>query len=534
MIVQLGPRLMPQLDTNPLPVGVVCTDTIEQLDPFVPSAAVKDQRLTQRRSASPRKRRAPRNQATGTMQLFMTCMPLVLGDVTSLLLSAMIAALPLFTLEWLGLHSGLLLQAVCLVACYLGTGAILGLFPGTGSSPVLELRQTVLAAAASFAFVMLANMTLATLSTGEFLLCSIGILVAVFLVPIVRLTVRKLCSKTTWWGENTIIVGAGPQGRALFRFYSRVPQRGLRPIGIVDFPRQTADLNSEELNGIPYLGSVQRLDRLRRKLQVRWAIVAPGGCEQIDMNEVMSHAGNVPNLLVLPSQVLLPSLWSNTRECAGVMGVHLKDHLRSPVSRFVKRSVDVVASAGALIALSPLFAIVAVYIKRKSPGPVFYGHKRIGIGGETFKAWKFRTMVTNADQVLEQYLEQDPEMRRQWVEDQKLKNDPRIIPGIGRFLRKTSLDEIPQLWNTLKGEMSLVGPRPIVADEIGRYREMYPLYLRVRPGITGLWQVSGRNDTSYEQRVRLDSYYVCNWSPWLDTYIIFRTIRTMLFREGAY
>ncbi|WP_047816569.1 undecaprenyl-phosphate galactose phosphotransferase WbaP [Rhodopirellula islandica] len=525
---------MTHLDTNPLPVGVVCTDTIEQLDPFVPSAAVTDHRRTQRNTSSPNRRRATRNQATGSMQVFLTCVPLVLGDLTALLASGAIAAIPLILANWLNLHSGLGLQAVCLSVCYLVTGSILGLYPGTGISPVLELRQTVLAAAASFAFVMLANMTLATLSTGEFLLCMLGMAVSAFLVPIVRLITRKLCSKTSWWGENTIIVGSGPQGRALFRFYNRVPQRGLRPIGVVDFPRQSVDGQSEELNGIPYLGSVQRLDRLRRKLQIRWAIVAPGGCEQIDMNEVMSHAGNVPNLLVLPSQVLLPSLWTNTRECAGVMGVHLRDHLRSPISRFVKRTVDLLVSGTALITLSPLFILAMLFIKWKSPGPVFYGHKRIGIGGETFKAWKFRTMVINADEVLEQYLEQDPEMRRQWVEDQKLKNDPRIIPGIGHFLRKTSLDEIPQLWNTFKGEMSLVGPRPIVSDEIGRYREMYPLYLRVRPGITGLWQVSGRNDTSYEQRIRLDSYYVCNWSPWLDTYIIFRTFRTMLFREGAY
>ncbi|WP_404310504.1 undecaprenyl-phosphate galactose phosphotransferase WbaP [Neorhodopirellula lusitana] len=525
---------MPHLVTNPLPVGVVCTDTIEQLDPFVPSAAVTDHRRTQRNTARPSRRGATRNQAAGSMQVFLTCVPLVLGDLTALLASSVIAAIPLILANWLNPHSGLGLQAVCLSACYLVTGSILGLYPGTGISPVLELRQTVLAAAASFAFVMLANMTLATLSTGEFLLCLFGMAVSAFLVPIVRLITRKICASTSWWGENTIIVGAGPQGRALYRFYSRVPQRGLRPIGVVDFPRQATGVHSSEFADIPYHGSVQRLDRLRRKLQIRWAIVAPGGCEQIDMNEVMSHAGNVPNLLVLPSQVLLPSLWSSTRECAGVMGVHLRDHLRSPVSRFVKRTVDLLASATALIALSPLFVLAMLFIKLKSPGAVFYGHRRIGIGGETFKAWKFRTMVTNADEVLEQYLEQDPEMRRQWVEDQKLKNDPRIIPGIGHFLRKTSLDEIPQLWNTLKGEMSLVGPRPIVSDEIGRYREMYPLYLRVRPGITGLWQVSGRNDTSYEQRIRLDSYYVCNWSPWLDTYIIFRTIRTMLFREGAY
>src|SRR6056297_2395170 len=127
-------------------------------------------------------------------------------------------------------------------------------------------------------------------------------------------------------------------------------------------------------------------------------------------------------------------------------------------------------------------------------------------------------MVTNADEVLEEHLEQDPDMRQEWIEDQKLKNDPRIIPGIGHFLRKTSLDELPQLWNVLRGDLSLVGPRPIVWDEVDKYRDGFSLYKKVLPGLTGLWQISGRSGTSYDERVNLDSYYVRNWSVWFDIY----------------
>ena len=144
-------------------------------------------------------------------------------------------------------------------------------------------------------------------------------------------------------------------------------------------------------------------------------------------------------------------------------------------------------------------------------------------------------MITNSEQVLREYLAANPEAAAEWQRDLKLKDDPRIIPRIGHFLRKTSLDELPQLWNIIVGDMSLVGPRPIYTDiEIQKFREKYPLYLRVRPGLTGLWQVSGRNNTSYDDRVRLDSYYVRNWSLWLDYFILLRTVRTVLLREGSY
>ena len=165
--------------------------------------------------------------------------------------------------------------------------------------------------------------------------------------------------------------------------------------------------------------------------------------------------------------------------------------------------------------LLPLLLLVTILIKLDSPGPLFYGQQRLGQYGTPFVAWKFRTMVENADQVLENYLQANPVLRQQWDADHKLRYDPRVTT-IGRLLRRTSLDELPQLWNVLRGEMSLVGPRPIVGDEIERYAETYRLYTRVLPGLTGLWQVSGRNNISYPARVNLDAYYVRNWSVWLD------------------
>jgi Undecaprenyl-phosphate galactose phosphotransferase WbaP len=195
--------------------------------------------------------------------------------------------------------------------------------------------------------------------------------------------------------------------------------------------------------------------------------------------------------------------------------------------------MDLAVTLSAGICILPLVGMIAAIIKLTSAGPIFYSQERLGRNGRKFRAWKFRSMVSNADQVLKVYLAKHPELREEWERDYKLKNDPRIT-RIGRFIRKTSLDELPQIWNVICGDMSLVGPRPIVQAEIAKYKETYRQYTRVTPGISGLWQVSGRNNTTYDERLAYDRYYVENWSPWMDLYILSRTIRVVLLREGAY
>lgn len=170
---------------------------------------------------------------------------------------------------------------------------------------------------------------------------------------------------------------------------------------------------------------------------------------------------------------------------------------------------------------------------KKDHGPAIYGHERIGNGGRPFKCLKFRSMVVNSKEVLEQLLNTDPAARKEWDATFKLKDDPRIT-DIGKFLRKTSLDELPQLFNVLKGEMSLVGPRPIITAELERYSDEVDYYLLSKPGMTGLWQVSGRSDVDYETRVYLDAWYVKNWSMWNDIAILFKTISVVLRKDGAY
>jgi Undecaprenyl-phosphate galactose phosphotransferase WbaP len=202
-------------------------------------------------------------------------------------------------------------------------------------------------------------------------------------------------------------------------------------------------------------------------------------------------------------------------------------------TEWVKRSFDLSLGLAIAALCLPLIALIAICVRFTSPGPVFFSHQRIGRGGRAFRAWKFRTMIADADAALERMLAEDPALRAEWRQSHKLKRDPRVT-RVGALLRQSSLDELPQLWNVLWGEMSLVGPRPIVEAEVPEYRHEYELYQRVRPGMTGMWQVSGRNDTSYAERVRLDAYYVRHWSVWLDLYILTATVRVVLLRSGAY
>ncbi|MDB5395741.1 MAG: UDP-phosphate galactose phosphotransferase [Rhodospirillales bacterium] len=204
----------------------------------------------------------------------------------------------------------------------------------------------------------------------------------------------------------------------------------------------------------------------------------------------------------------------------------------SPAERLSKRSFDFIFGLLLLIGLSPAFILIAI-LARLDGGAVLFGHRRIGRDGQTFVCWKFRTMVMNSDEVLKCVLDTDPEARAEWEADFKLRRDPRIT-RVGRFLRTSSLDELPQLFNVLKGEMSLVGPRPIVAGEVWRYGAAFHDYARCRPGITGIWQVSGRNDVDYGGRVRLDQDYSRRWSLATDLKVLWKTAFVVIRRRGAY
>ncbi len=237
--------------------------------------------------------------------------------------------------------------------------------------------------------------------------------------------------------------------------------------------------------------------------------------------------------MIIHSLAALYSHTVDTREVGVSLAVEVRRDLLLPLPRFAKRVIDLVIVCSCLPAVGLTILLLGILVRLESPGPAFYGHRRIGRFYSTFRTWKIRTMQVNGDELLQKALAEDGALREEWLRDRKLRRDPRIT-RVGKFLRKTSLDELPQIWNVLLGEMSLVGPRPIVEEEVATYGQNFSLYCRVTPGLTGLWQVSGRNEVSLHDRVRLDSYYVRNWSPWLDLHILARTAKVVLTGQGAY
>lgn len=210
------------------------------------------------------------------------------------------------------------------------------------------------------------------------------------------------------------------------------------------------------------------------------------------------------------------------------------DSTRSaPVGGIIKRAFDVLFSLTAIIALLPLLAGCCLVVMITSPGPVLFRHRRIGLSGREFNCLKFRTMQIDAEATLEEHLAKNPDARREWQTMQKLKKDPRITP-YGHFMRRTSLDELPQLFNVLRGDMSMVGPRPIVDEEVAKYREHFALYASGRPGLTGLWQINGRNAASYTERISYDLQYLRNWSFFRDIRIIVATAVQVVDGGGAF
>jgi Undecaprenyl-phosphate galactose phosphotransferase WbaP len=235
-------------------------------------------------------------------------------------------------------------------------------------------------------------------------------------------------------------------------------------------------------------------------------------------------------VLVYPADYV-GTAWVEPRDLEGQLGLELRSYLFSSWNVVIKRVFDLVISLLLLLITFPLWLLIALMIRLDSPGPIFYKHQRVGQGGKKFRVIKFRTMYSDADEHLRHYLENNPRARQEWQEHQKLENDPRITP-LGAWLRKFSLDELPQLLNVLRGDLSLIGPRAVTEEEIEKYGRDAELILRVKPGITGWWQVMGRHQTGWERRTKLDLYYVSNWSLWMDFYITLKTIWVVISGQG--
>ena len=455
--------------------------------------------------------------------------PIAAGDAV-VVAASLYAVAGVAELSGVALLSGSGGTALAISGVLLIQFAVAGLFSAWKLNPFTETRQTVVHTATSFVMVGLAagftgaitGIQLAALIPAGLFCC--------LLLPVARPILRSALGKTSWWPQRVLIIGEPESAESLREMLDRRPGMGLKPVAILEFdenaaarmaPAVEADSASQETAEVT--------------IDADWAFVVMPSASQRRINQVIeNHAAHVPRRMILSDSSFLPSLWTEVCDFAGQAGIASEEGLTDPFALKLKRALDVAIVIASGLCLLPVLAVICVLIKIASPGPIFFGHTRIGQGGRRFKAWKFRSMMLDADKVLEQHLKDNPELQSEWDKDQKLRNDPRIIRGIGPIIRKLSLDELPQLWNVLKGEMSLVGPRPIVDNEVEKYGVVFPLYLRVTPGITGLWQISGRNNTTYEERVAYDQYYVRNWSVWSDLYILAATVRTVLLREGAY
>ncbi len=453
---------------------------------------------------------------------------LIGADSFALLLSVVISVAAKVLLQGeVNLHGYILLWPFLFV--FLAVYAGIGLYSKVSIGAPDELRRATVAS--TVLFVCLAAITVSLRGARQNFTWTLflAIIITIALVPLMRECARQLFARESWWGYPTVVFGAGPVAQMVVRAMLKEPGLGLKPVAVLD------DLEHKtHIHGVPVYGGTDLAPALLPPNRAAYAVFAMPDVPHSDLLPMIErYAANFSRVLVIPELTNFASLWVQPRSVGGMLGLELRQQVLQREHQISKRLLDLLFCLAGSVVVAPLCALIALAIKLDSRGPALYCQRRIGYGNKVFTAWKFRSMVTNADAALEQYLEENPELRDEWERDHKLKNDPRVT-AVGRFLRKTSLDELPQLWNVLTGDMSLVGPRPIVDKEVSRYGRSFDLYTRVKGGLTGLWQVSGRNDTSYEERVQLDVYYVRNWSVWLDLCILFRTIAVVLLRKGAY
>ncbi|EIX9320395.1 TPA: undecaprenyl-phosphate galactose phosphotransferase WbaP [Klebsiella pneumoniae] len=358
-------------------------------------------------------------------------------------------------------------------------------------------------------------------------------ILAALLVPLSRMVVKRFLNKYNLWLRETWIIGSGRNAKEALAAINSEKNLGFKIVGFIS-PADNAKKNDELIEGIRVIQADQAwLKKIDKKMQFIVAV-------ETEQSEVRNYwlrhlmingyryVSVIPTLRGMPlDSIDMSFIFSHE-----VMIFRVQHNLAKWSSRLLKRSFDIISSIGIILILSPLLLFIFTKVK-KDGGPAIYGHERVGKNGKLFKCLKFRSMVVNSAEVLKDVLERDPTAKAEWDASFKLKNDPRITK-IGEFLRRTSLDELPQLFNVLKGEMSLVGPRPIIAAELERYNDEVDYYLLSKPGMTGLWQVSGRSDVDYDTRVYLDTWYVKNWSMWNDVAILFKTVTVVLKKDGAY
>ena len=455
-----------------------------------------------------------------------TC--LVVSDIFSIFLSFSLAILLrrfLFDDVVLTLFPSL----ITFIFVYILIYAWQGLYPGVGLSPVDEIKK--LFTATNYSFLVILAFTFfsqKSIANSRFVLASAWFL-SITLVQLDRWLLRIVGRSLGFWGEPVAVIGNGPMGRQIVKYLNNNLRLGMRPYLMLDGYASFDTATIGSINKSKISTAILVIPEMSEKLQRSFIY------EQRHRYHRREGEKNIPRLILISSLSWVGSLGVIARDFDGILGLEVRQNLLRKGDQTIKRLIDLLLTIIFGIISFPFLLILMACIFIDSPGGVFYKQKRVGRNMEILEMWKFRTMRADAEQFLARCLDADPKLKSEWDSNHKLKNDPRIT-RVGKFLRKYSLDEIPQLINVLKGEMSLVGPRPIFSYQLEKFNGWIKLYQQVRPGLTGMWQVRGRSHISFisEERSRLDEYYIRNWSIWLDIYIILRTVWVVLKRDGAY
>ncbi len=465
----------------------------------------------------------------------VTCRPklmigsIILADLSALALSALVAIYSWWLIKG-GYQPGLYLALWPVLSVFIIAYACVKLYPAVPLSSPEELRRLTFITSLVYLSLGTATFLFKESTTYSRAVLLIAYTLSLVTVPPARGLLRSLCSSRNWWGYPAVVFGNVATASKVVAALVRQPAIGLKPVAILSDDED----NCESIHGVPVAGDLSLSEEIAKRFHIRYGICTLPDLSPGDNRRLMEKLSqSYYHLIVMPELSGFSSLWVTAIDLGGMLGLEVRHRLLDPGRRVLKRVIEYLIIAVSSPILLPLLGLIALAIKIESRGPVFYSQQRIGVGGKHFSAWKFRTMVRCADRVLDRHLSRYPELRDEWETTHKLKNDPRITK-VGWLLRKTSLDELPQIWNVIRGDMSLVGPRPIVDEEIEKYGDSFSLYKQVLPGMTGIWQVSGRNNLTYDQRVLMDAYYVRNWSVWLDLYLLARTFRAVFLCKGAY
>lgn len=351
------------------------------------------------------------------------------------------------------------------------------------------------------------------------------------LLPAFRLVVKKILDRVGLWQRNILILGAGRTGEMVLERVKKNKNMGYEPVGFLD--DDEAKLG-KKIGGVKVLGKLSEIKSWVKEKKVGDVVIAMPGVSRKKLLEVVSLCeGVVGEIRVVPDMFGLATVGVKAEDLDGILLFDMEWNLAKPHNIFLKRVIDIILSFLAIAILSPLMGFISIKIRRDSKGAVIFSQKRLWKGERTFDFLKFRTMYLNGDEKLSEFLKQNPQARKEWEKFAKIKSgDPRVTK-FGSWLRKYCLDELPQLINVFRGKMSLVGPRPYLPREFEKMGGYRKTILKALPGMTGLWQVSGKSELAFEDRLRLEEYYIRNWSLWLDFVILVKTVKVVWRGEGV-